>query len=423
MNEGSRMTQSLTLSGYQPYTEVMAQRALHGGGRSNFVISLPLHLISAYLPIPDPEQPFPGNRRVSLRHANQFGQYWRDNAKWVAPPLLVDTALPLAQDFDVKFEAGGIEFGILRLHHNASASFDILDGQHRILGWKNVADQISEDLRAAYSALQDADPDDLRRIAELKEQIGRIKQDQERLSRENITVEIMQGLNDEDHKQAFNDIATNALGITKSVTVGFDRRSMINRVAIELAEHHPLIEGRVEWEKDRVAGSNENLVSGKNLADIVRHVVVGIDGRMTSARERDFKENAVLDVAESFLNLLQSELPQFTSLNEEDTSVSELRSTDMIVSATVLRVLAGAFHDLAVDTSEYGRPFIDLQGRAKAARTFREIAQNTAFPLRDAWYETGYVEEDAKAPSSRAQHLKGLKNEIVSWAENGSPFS
>ncbi|MCV7583353.1 DNA sulfur modification protein DndB [Micrococcus luteus] len=414
----------IELSGYKPYTEVLAQRSPRGQHRKTYTIALPLHLIGTYLPIPDPEVPFPGNRRVNKRHANKFTDYWLENKTWVTPPLLIDTTTPLHEDFTVEFGAGDVEFGVLKLYQNSDRTFEILDGQHRILGWKIAGDRIADDLKAYRSRLQAAEENGNSDTAEhWKKKIQETQALQTRYEHEYVTVEILQGITEDGHKQAFNDIATNALGITKSVTVSFDRRSMINRIAIDAAEGVELLQDRVDWEKDRVAGKNENLLSGRNLADLVRHVAVGIAGRMTRRREAEMNENSVAKLAEKFFTVL---VESFTSLQEiagGSVTPLEVREREMTISPTVLRVLAGAFHECAVDLSDERHPSLSTEGVEQIQRLFRELDGTMSYPLDDRWIETGFfADEDSKTPLSRAQDLSGLTAKLTEWAKIGSPF-
>lgn len=413
------MARELNLSGYKAFTEVLAQRSKHGTARQKYVISLPLYLINAYLPVPDPETPFPGNRRVNRRHAEGFGDYWRQNESWIAPPLLIDTTLPLQEDFTGEFSAGGVEFGVLRLRQNSANEFDILDGQHRILGWKIVGDKITEDLKSYRLKLQRArEQEDEQAVAVWQAEIDRVKADLQRYESEYVTLEIVQGLSPEDHRVAFNDIATNALGITKSVTVSFDRRSLINRVAVDLGQNHELIGDRIDWEKDRIVGRNEHMISGRNLADIVRHVVLGIDGRMTSRRESEMSEGVVEDVAEAYLDALVQGFPQLQEVKEDQLSVLDLREREMTLSSTILRVLAGVFHNLAVDFSDEARPIVTPDGFKRAVRLYSDLSSHMAFPLEPFWLTTGVFEEGAKAPGSRSQDLKQLTKVLTNWGND-----
>lgn len=418
------MVQDLELSGYKPYTEVLAQRSMRGEHRRAYVLSLPLYLIGTYLPVPDPDQPFPGNRRVNKRHAEKFAEYWTENSDWVTPPLLIDTTAPLHEDFDAKFQAGGVEFGVLRIRQNSASSFDILDGQHRILGWKLAGEHIAEQLKSYRGNLQRAkELQDLDTQRIWNDRIAKTQAVEKRYTSEYVTVEILQGLDEDDHRQAFNDIATNALGITKSVTVSFDRRSMINRVAIDAATGIELLDGQVDWEKDRVAGRNEHLISGRNLADIVRHVALGIQGRMTRRRELEMSESAVSGLVDRYFEALVECFPQLQDLQDGKFDAVDMREGSMILSPTILRVLAGAFHNLAVDFSDEKFPRLDAAGYQRVKELFKSLSGHMAFPLHEGWYETGYfAERTSKAPMSRAQDLTGLTTTLTAWGEAGDIF-
>jgi hypothetical protein len=58
--------------------KVFAQR-IKRIGNSTFLFSLPIGLALELLEIPDPAHPFPDNRRVSKKHAMDFGNYWERN--------------------------------------------------------------------------------------------------------------------------------------------------------------------------------------------------------------------------------------------------------------------------------------------------------------------------------------------------------
>jgi hypothetical protein len=418
------MTETLTLSGYDDRKELLAQR-YNRAGKSLFVVSLPLHLISSHLPIPDPAEPFEGNRRVNETHAARFGEYWRANVQWATPPLLLDTMFPLNKEFKALYAAGGVEFGVVKLPHNSSRELDILDGQHRILGWKMITDRLLAEVRRYR--------EDLQRAREIEDEIGiqqyagRIavaENDLARLRDEYITLEILEGVTKADHKQYFHDITVNAKGISKSVTMSFDRRNVINRVALTLAEQHPLLVGRVDFEKDRTTASNENLVSGKNLVDIVRHVVLGIDGRMTLRREKSFKESAIEVMGGKYLDALMESFPQLDKVANDELHPVDLRQDDLLGSATILRVLAGAYYELAVDTTDEDAPFVTGAGDKQARQLFALLAPHTSFPIEPGWFGTGYFEsETSRAPGSRAQQLRGLTDDVTQWGQYGKvPF-
>src|SRR6266545_3140299 len=122
---------STPLSGYYTHDTFYATRYKQGG-RTVYNIDLSLLQVDTYLPIPDPQRPTEGNRRVKESHARAFGEYVRKQKEWVSPALLLRA--PNIFEFDVKEEIAGTQFGILSLPRIAQMELRILDGQHRILG-------------------------------------------------------------------------------------------------------------------------------------------------------------------------------------------------------------------------------------------------------------------------------------------------
>jgi len=416
----------MELSGYEQHKTVMAQRYRMGKASWVYLISLPIQLISTHLPIPDPDEPFPGNRRVVRRHAESFGRYWRQNpGKWATPPLLLDTLFPLKEGFEAEIEVAGVEFGKLQLPHNTSAELEILDGQHRILGWKLATDALAVEMKAARTELaRSRSAENAEGVKVYESKVAQLAAEQQRLTEEFVTLEVLEGITLEEHKQIFSDIANNAKGITKSVTVSFDRRSVLNRVAMDLAENNELLAGRIEVEKDRVLGGNENWISGRNLVDIVRHTVVGIDGRMTARREADMKESAIANIAEAFFLCLVDSFPELQELQSEEITPSELREKSMLGSPTMLRVLAGAFHTLAVDISDERKAHVKTGGEIDARLLFANLSEEMGFPISDGWLKTGvFPGPEAKAPSSRSQDLKKLTTYVTAWGLTGNAFT
>lgn len=418
------MIEQLKLSGYDDRKQLLAQRYTRDG-KSLFIVSLPIHLVATHLPIPDPAEPFEGNRRVNETHAAKFGDYWRENIRWATPPLLLDTTFPLTKEFEPKFSAGGVEFGILYLPHNSADELEILDGQHRILGWKLITGRIIDELKRAREQLMNSrDVEDAigidtyeRKVAELDAQVNRMRN-------EYITLEILEGVTIEEHKQFFHDIAVNAKGITKSVTVGFDRRNLINRVAMSVAESDPLLGGRIEMEKDRVTGGNENLISGKNLVDLVKGVAIGIDGRMTHRREKTFKESHIESMADRYFSALRECFPDLQKVADDELHPVDLRSSSLLGSPTILRIFAGAYHDLAIDASDDDNPKVTDLGDKMARNLFEALAPHMALPIGQGWFDTGFFPETtSKAPSSRSQDLTSLTRLVTSWGANGGIFT
>src|SRR5690606_13524325 len=181
-------------------TALLAQR-FERAGTLVYTVAVPVGELGHILPIPDPDTPAPGNRRVSRPHARGFADYWCENSSWIAPPILVDTPYSLNQYFEPLAAAGAIVAGKIHLPSPQDSGLQILDGQHRVLGWDMVA--------MSSGAGASGEP----------------------LRHECVRVEILERVDLEEHQQYFFDFASNAKGITKSVTAGFDKRNMLHRAA------------------------------------------------------------------------------------------------------------------------------------------------------------------------------------------------
>lgn len=408
------------LSGYDDRKELLAQR-YNRSGKSLFVIALPLHLIPSHMPIPDPNHAFEGNRKVNLPHATGFGEYWRANLKWATPPLLLDTVYPLSHEFEAHSATAGVEFGVLKLPHNSGTELAILDGQHRILGWSLVARKISEELKQARQ-------EDLRAKehgSPLSQQVTGQKVDeltalQKRLREEYVTVEILEGVTPEDHKQYFHDIAVHAKGITKSLTASFDRRDPLNVIAMELANTHPLLRERTDFEIDTVRGKNTNWISGKNLKDIVTVLATGAGASLTARKRDQINPKHLTTIAEKFFDALAQEFTELTEVLDGDATVAALRESTLLASSTVLRALAGAYFELAVDSSDEKANFVTTNGDHLARKLFSQLSGRMDLPIEPEWLGTGvFPSLESKAPGARAQELRTLTNAFIDWANTG----
>ena len=97
------MAESVTLGGYSADKELAAQQVSRGG-KTVYIVSLPIQLVPVLLPVPNPLEPLESNRAVRKSHADDFGQYWLKNPdSWTVPPLLVDTSdyLKFKEEFSI----------------------------------------------------------------------------------------------------------------------------------------------------------------------------------------------------------------------------------------------------------------------------------------------------------------------------------
>ncbi len=333
------------ITGFTPVDRYLAVRTQQGG-RDVYTVQIPLADVPRVLPVPDPARPTPGNRRVNPSHAKKFGQYVREHPEWVAPPLLIrDSGECMFKPLDQKLP-GGVELGILEVPRTSRTALRIIDGQHRVLG----LDMGLRDLDIAIDEAREkkAKAEHAGKTAEvqaLNERLRELLAERERFETEHLVVTIYEEGLPQAYEQMFFDVADNALGINQAVTVRFDSRRLLNRTLTEVSKH-ALLENRVDMEQDRVKGTNPNLLGAKHVIDIVRAVTVGVSGRISKKREEALDEGTVVQAANEFLDALVDGFPPLNDLADGKTDVPTLRSTTLLGSVTMLRVLAGVFFNL-----------------------------------------------------------------------------
>jgi hypothetical protein len=398
------------MTGYDPDIRFYSTR-YHQGGRTVFSVDLSLTQIAQLLPAPDPANPTEGNRRIKQSHAKAFGDYVREQPDWVAPALVLRG--PDIFKFEPRENIGGTEFGVISFPRLASTDLRILDGQHRILGIHLAIQGIANDLEKARSGLAaakrtEADPAVLQQF---QDKIDQLNAQRERFDRERTTLQIFIEDDQVAYKQMFFDIADNALGITSSVRARFDSRKVVNR-SLEDVMKHPLLKGRVDPEQDRMGRGNPNLMGAKHVAEIVRTLAVGIDGRIGRRLEDELREDALIQKTNDFFDALVAAFPPLDDLIEGEVTADELRKTSLLGSTIMLRVLAGVYAEL-VDRHKFDDEDV--------TDFFRQLAPHMPGPVTETSIWVTRVKDDvftpgALAPRSRRQDLKVLRDTLVEWA-------
>ena len=396
------------LTGYDTSDRFFATRYTQGGRRV-YAIDLSLMQVAAYLPAPDPANPTEGNRRVRESHAAAFGTYVREHEDWVSPALLLRS--PDIFEFEIKEEIAGTEFGILSIPRLARSDIRILDGQHRILGVHLAIAAIAKDIEKERDLLSKAKKTDSEPavIKGIQEKIRTLELQRERLDRERISLQIAIEEDATAFRQMFVDIADNALGITSSVRTRFDSRKVVNR-AVEPMLKHALLHGRVDLEQDRITASNPNLLGARHVADLIRTVAVGIDGRVGRRLEDELREDALVDDCGRYLDVLLDAFPQLASVADGKLTPEKLRKSSLLGASTMLRVLAGVYYELGrqkLDDDEISEFFGKLEPHISAPVTAESIWV-TQLPEIFA--------DGASAPRSRRQDLRALTDTITTWA-------
>lgn len=406
------------VTGYDPTVSFYASRYMQGA-RVVYALDLSLTQIAGLLPAPDPKSPQPGNRRITPAHALGFGNYVRGHRAWVAPGISLRSTDEF--EFDVIREVEGAQFGVVTIPFLALTHIHILDGQHRILGIHVALRAITTELEKTKGQLSRLEKrrqsDDqaeeearLEQMVELKAKIQSLNIQRFRFEHERMSVQVYIEDEQSAYQQMFFDISDNALNITASVRARFDTRKPINRVLQDVLQH-PLLEGRVDLESDRLGRQNHNLLSAKHVAEILRLQAVGIDGRMGRRVEMGIDETALLQQANQFFTLLSDTFTDIGSVASGEADPAELRTHSMVASPVMIRVLASVYRELK------RRNISNL----RIKRFFQALDPYLSKPATKEWVQRVGGElffPGALSPSSRRQDLVELSQIMAGWGEN-----
>jgi hypothetical protein len=404
--------------------KVLAQR-IKRIGNSTFLFSLPIGLALELLEIPDPSHPFPDNRRVSKKHAMDFGNYWESHEEdWIVPPLLLDSSLILKFK-SISKGSNETELVELQLVSGDRETLRILDGQHRILGWYLKQIELNSRLTDATSAYNKLIISGAVKEAQLVlVEIDRIKEIIARLKNEHVAINLLDSLTPQLHQQFFVDIAKNALGINKTVQAKFDSASIVNRVTQYLIKSHPLFENRIDLEKTSCSGSNFNLLTVVNVSDITRHACFGVNKIVTAKRENNYSDDVLKQNVTTFLDSMVKQIPQLNKIIEHKMTPETLRERYMLGSGTIWRCISGTFYETCVIIDDdAGTIEIDRNQLKKFENFLAMFSENMTLPISNDWFSTNlFPIKRSKAPSSRAQDLESMVGLMSAWTRNGRLF-
>lgn len=404
-------------------------RVLEQGNVVSFITTLPINKLLEILEIPDPNVPFEDNRRVKIKHAREFGDYWENQMKgWIVPPLILDTEDNLLRRPIASMSENFCE---IELPITKKWKLHILDGQHRVLGWHLKQRDIEKRLEEAHNQYNRAVfAKNVNLQQQSNQEIKMLKYLQQRLELEQVGVLIVTGINRQVHRQFFVDIAKNALGINKTVQAKFDVSSIVNRVASNIMESHPLLVNRVDTESTKCSGENENFLSVVNLADIIRHVGFGINNRVSSKKELIYSDDDLYQLSLSFFDIFSNEMSVLEKIQNGSVSAKLLRENSLLGSGTIWRCLAGAYHNYCVVDEEY--EIQDVKRRKlsfnrtqqkKFISFVREFNLHSELPIERNWLSTGFFpKKTSTGPTSRSQDLLGMVKLFELWIDSGTLF-
>lgn len=397
------------------------------GGRTQYHVNLPLGQVTTLIKRPDPSRPLPGNRKVEAKRGQDFGDYLRKNSDWVAPALIVRVPTHEVKFIEkVPFE-DGTAWGVLEIALDVLTEILLLDGQHRTLGIFIAIEDTNIRIRALRETIHGLEEHGGLE-AELARQSRFLDKETEarrRLSEEHISIDIVE-VGEKPAMQMFGDINNNAKGVNRDLSTVLDQRRAVNRIAMDVIEHHVLLEDRVELGQERrMSPTSEKLLGAKAVADIVHGVTVGT-GRVGVRVEEELDKNMMQAVQKvsQFLDVL---LAGFTTLQEVvagEVTPRDLRDEDsqrrsLLGSVTMLRALSALYHELTTG-DDHSAPM----SRVEVESFFRKLEPHMSeIPVEESdqlWWPTGAFLPGTSAPQARQGTIKSLVDAMAEWARTGS---
>jgi DGQHR domain-containing protein len=408
------------------------------GGRVQYDVTIPVTQIVETLERPDHTKAIESNRKIDLKHAQDFAKYLLKNPDFVVPSVLVRVQPGVLSFKEVQaFEPLHTAWGWVEYRLGDIVLLLLVDGQHRVLGvWLAVEEATRKiaDIGATISQAQRNG--DKVTESELAKQLTSWEDKLDRLRVGSLTVQFVEiGL--ELGKRLFVDINDNVKGVRADFRTYLDDRTPVGLITADVCERHPLLLGRVETgQESAFTRTSKGLLGFKGVSDIVRAVLVGATGRVGARIEDELKDHqkAKTDEVMKFFDLLV----QYTDLRkvaDNEVDPPELRydakdpgkpHVTMLASTTMLRVLAGVYRDLTTKDPKTGyaldgKPVVT---RAEVGIFFRDLGpllREVPVKRNSIWMDTGVFTEGGSAPVARHGDIGKLTTTLCEWARNGIP--
>ena len=311
-------------------------------------LSLPWDVLIDLVVAPDPERKSDYNRPLTVPHAKRFGQYLDRTKDPFTPPVSLFTD----PDF-VLFESLGErtldQFGLRIVKIKRNAPVFILDGQHRIFGVMKLAEEYDKAYRKNKELLSKSkrNGSDREVLVHFEKKLKDIERSQDRLTRSQVTAQILLTSRGTQAKRIFADVSNNAKGISQSLRADFSDRNVFHRVAKAISQS--TLDGLVDHVHDRLSKKNPNWLSLKDVVNVSQAMLLDIGQRWTIKRE-DFlkeKEGQIEAMTRSFFEGLFNHFEELQQLRAATIVGYDLRAggkeVSLLGSAPIIRALAIAY--------------------------------------------------------------------------------
>ncbi|TBN57437.1 DGQHR domain-containing protein [Glaciihabitans arcticus] len=331
-------------------------------GSRTLYLTLPSNaVLNNFFPIDMEPADDRSQRALDAGHARQIAQYITSN-----PTEYALGAITYAVDLEGSFTEveKGSNIGLLRLPLNARLRS--IDGQHR-----------REGIRLAIDAVQDLGSQSTALLIYVEHDLAK-------------------------RRQMFSDMNNTARKVSKALNVSYDTRDPFARVAAELADNHPLLEGRVDREGSRTQPGDGNLFTLAALHDALKRLFVGGSGRVKDSAR--FDEDQIRTRGSVFFDALLSARPELRpGVTAEE--LEETRSRSILLSSTTLRVVAASFWAACEATG------VDALAIGGAFSGF--LSDLDFSPSADLWIQSGFVSPGRATPNARSQEMRAAAEVIA----------
>jgi len=427
-------------------------------GRKTFVTMMKVSSLKDLMPeVKVGAMPSETNREVNEKRVAELAEYYtRIGDRVIIPPILADTHL------DFEFQKGGemqldeensVEVGILQIPLAVDDALIILDGQHRVAGLvKAYRETVAKlgNLQDERDRLmdQEQDPMQIQRLRDLSTQISTFEALMERFTRDTVTVEIRTNTPKELHKEWFVTIADNAKGINKSERARLDTINMSSLAAKQVCDKHPLLAGnigeggqpRIDFRNNMAKKTSDTIYSLDNIRNVVKNIAFSAAKKETAKMEREAVKKIDDIEAESmkFFDALVSSIPKYSQLSQITSGYTggKFRKESLYASPTMLRALAGAYHELVLGSADGKKvsplelkhnkngfdQFVKLLKNLNEYMDLKVYGSEGEIDIHPKWRQTTLFRESGLAPQSGFQDLAKLVDLLTEWGKLGDVF-
>ena len=216
-------------------------------------------------------------------------------------------------------------------------------------------------------------------------------------------------------RQMFAD-AAQTRSIERNTVTRFDQRDTFNLAALWFAENSDLFAGRVEMDRASVPRSSDKIIAINQLAMTLKTLEVGYGGRVSKDRSDEYMldidslYDRCLDWTDDFMPAARTEYNDLMAGEIDNSDIPQERGKTMAYNATVIRILAGCYHEWTKDEDDW-TPLADF---------LRDASLRPGVSEGSLLVDTGVVAPGGISPETQRQVVIRAIGHIVQQAKERS---